>query len=151
MDLEVTHHLEWVGRSAATSTSISDRFPGASHMLPRATTTRRPSADTRVHGRYPGLEPDIHGQRLDPSGVGPDPGQQNVVGLQIAVHDTGRVRRRQAAGDLGGNLERLPQTEAGAAQRLAVDELCALANVVDGSAGRIFSATSRFRRGSRAR
>jgi hypothetical protein len=39
---------------AATSTSISNRFAGVSYMLPRATTTRRPSADTRIHGRNPG-------------------------------------------------------------------------------------------------
>ena len=59
---------------------------------------------------------------------------QNVVRLQIAVHDAGRVRRRQAAGDLGRDVERLPQPEPGAAQRLAVDELAddvALADVVD--------------------
>jgi hypothetical protein len=51
------------------------------------------------------------------------------------VHDARRVRRGQAAGDLGGDVERLPQAEPGAAQRLAVDELAddvALADVVDG-------------------
>jgi hypothetical protein len=63
------------------------------------------------------------------------PGQQDVLRLQIAVHDAGRVRRGQAAGDLGGDVEHLPQAEPGAAQRLAVDELAddvALADVVDG-------------------
>ena len=63
------------------------------------------------------------------------PGQQDVLRLQIAVHDAGRMRRGQAAGDLGGDVERLPQAEPGVAQRLAVDELAddvALADVVDG-------------------
>jgi hypothetical protein len=53
-----------------------------------------------------------------------------------SLHDSGRVRRRQPAGDLGRDVDRLPHSEPGAAQRLAVDELAhdvALADVVHGN------------------
>ncbi len=61
-------------------------------------------------------------------------GQQDVVRFQIAMHDAGRVRRREAAGNLRGDAKRLAQSKAGAAQRLALDELAddvPLADVVD--------------------
>ncbi len=58
---------------------------------------------------------------------------QNIVRLQIAMHDSRRVRRRKAARDLGANVERLAQSEFGAAQSLAINELAdhvAIADVI---------------------
>ena len=49
------------------------------------------------------------------------------------MHDTRRVCRRQAAGDLRRDVERLAQSESGTTKRLALDQLAddvAVADVV---------------------
>src|SRR5262252_45087 len=58
---------------------------------------------------------------------------QNVVRFQITMHDSRRVRRRKAARDLGGDVERLAPSEFGTPQSLAINELAdhvAIADVV---------------------
>ena len=47
-------------------------------------------------------------------------GEQDVIGLQIAVHDAGRVRCRETIGNLHGDIQRFAETELSAAQRLAI-------------------------------
>ena len=54
-------------------------------------------------------------------------GDEQVLGLEIAVHDAAAVRRRQAAGDLLGVGQRLAQRQRAVgqrrSQRLAVEQL----------------------------
>ena len=55
------------------------------------------------------------------------PGDHQVLGLQVPVHDPARVGGGQALGDLGGDLERLLERRRSAVEQLAhglsVDEL----------------------------
>src|ERR1039458_439890 len=62
--------------------------------------------------------------------------QQDVGRLEIAMHDAGIVRRRQAARDLQRRLNRLAQPQSGAAQRLAIHQFVddiPLADIVHGN------------------
>ena len=65
----------------------------------------------------------------------PVAGQQDVVWLQVAMHDAGIVRCSQSAGDLHGDVDGLADPQFAAAQRLALHQFAddvPLAHVVDG-------------------
>jgi hypothetical protein len=99
----------------------------AAHLL-GAHVTRRAQDDSRLSAHGDGFirggsACGLHFRKAKIQDFGaPIAGEQDVVGLQVAMHNSRTVGRRQTTGDLHGHFDGLAHAELAGAQRFAIDK-----------------------------